>query len=224
LAGIPERTYRRRRARLRADQRSGKGPWPAPRVEAVEALAAKYAADWPAWGHRKVAAMMRADGHAVSTSTVQRALRRRGLLLPRGYRADRKSWAVLRRRVFHDPPTRRNRVWQTDFSEFETPTGGIWRISAVIDYVTKYCLAATVTTTCRGADALRCLDLAVAEAQRLLNLTDLGDDLRTLTRCRRRPFSRHRGHLPDSRLDRVSLPPGPQPGVSSRTGRRTPLG
>ena len=44
--------------------------------------------------------------------------------------------------VFHDPPTRRNRVWQTDFSEFETPTGGIWRISAVIDYVTKYCLAA----------------------------------------------------------------------------------
>ena len=120
--------------------------------------------------------MMRADGHAVSTSTVQRALRRRGLLLPRGYRADRKSWAVLRRRVFHDPPTQRNRVWQTDFSEFETPTGGIWRISAVIDYVTKYCLAATVTTTCRGADALRCLDLAVAEAQRLLNLSDLRGD------------------------------------------------
>jgi len=175
LAGIPERTYRRRRARLRAGD-VGKGPWPAPRVDAIDALAAKYAADWPAWGHRKVAAMMRADGHAVSTSTVQRALRRRGLLLPRGYRADRKSWAVLRRRVFHDPPTRRNRVWQTDFSEFETPTGGIWRISAVIDYVTKYCLAATVTTTCRGVDALRCLDLAVAEAQRLLNLTDLRAD------------------------------------------------
>src|SRR5690348_14481516 len=55
-----------------------KGPWPAPRVDAIDALAAKYAADWPAWGHRKVAAMMRADGHAVSTSTVQRALRRRG--------------------------------------------------------------------------------------------------------------------------------------------------
>jgi transposase InsO family protein len=162
-------------ARLRAED-VGKGPWPAPRVDAIEALAAKYAGDWPAWGHRKVAAMMRADGHAVSTSTVQRALRRRGLLLPRGYRADRKSWAVLRRRVFHDPPTRRNRVWQTDFSEFETPTGGIWRISAVIDYVTKYCLAATVTTTCRGADALRCVDLAVHEAQRLLNLTDLRGD------------------------------------------------
>jgi hypothetical protein len=32
-----------------------------------------------------------------------------------------------------------------DFSEFETARGGIWRICAVIDYATKYCLAATVT-------------------------------------------------------------------------------
>jgi putative transposase len=145
-------------------------------VDAVEAVAAKYAADWPAWGHRKLAAMMRADGLAVSTSTVERALRRRGLLLPRGYRADRKSWAVLRRRVFRDPPTRRNRVWQSDFSEFETTGGGIWRICAVIDYATKYCLAVTVTPTARGPDALACLQLAVAEAQRLTGLDDLRAD------------------------------------------------
>jgi transposase InsO family protein len=51
----------------------------------------------------------------------------------------------LRRKVFHDPPTERNRVWQTDFSEFETAGGGIWRICAVIDYATKYCLAARIT-------------------------------------------------------------------------------
>ena len=106
---------------------------PAPRVDAIEAVAAKYAADWPAWGHRKIAAMMRADGHQVSTSTVQRALRRRGLLLPTGFRADRRSWARLRKRVFRDPPRQRNWVWQMDFSEFETARGGIWRICAVID-------------------------------------------------------------------------------------------
>jgi hypothetical protein len=34
-------------------------------------------------GHRKIAALMRADGYVVSTSTVQRGLRQRGLLLPR---------------------------------------------------------------------------------------------------------------------------------------------
>jgi len=63
---------------------SVKGPWPAPVVDSVEAVSAKYAGAWPAWGHRKIAALMRADGHAVSTSTVERALRRRGLLLPVG--------------------------------------------------------------------------------------------------------------------------------------------
>jgi transposase InsO family protein len=175
LVGIPERTYRYRLARRRAGDPM-KGPWPAPRVDAVEALAAKYATDWPAWGHRKIAALMRADGHEVSTSTVERALRRRGLLLPRGFRADRKSWAMLRRRVFHDPPTERNRVWQTDFTEFETTGGGIWRICAVIDYATKYCLAATVTPTSRGADALACLNRALAEATRLTGCTDLRDE------------------------------------------------
>jgi transposase InsO family protein len=134
-------------------------------------VTAKYAEAWPAWGYRKIAALMRADGHEVTNSSVARALRRRGLLLPQGFRADRKSWAVLRRKVFRDPPTGRNRVWQTDFSEFETSHGGIWRICAVIDYATKYCLAITVTPTARGADALACLQLAIAEAQRLLPLT-----------------------------------------------------
>jgi putative transposase len=151
-----------------------KGPGPRPSLDDIEAAAAKYAADWPAWGHRKIAAMMRADGHDVSASTVLRALRRRGMVLPQGFRADRKSWAVLRRRVFRDPPTQRNRVWQTDFTEFETSAGGIWRICAVIDYATKDCLAVTVTA--RGQDALACLLDAVAEAERITGLDDLRDD------------------------------------------------
>ncbi|GAB3399374.1 transposase [Flindersiella endophytica] len=142
----------------------------------MEAVAAKYAADWPAWGHRKIAAMIRVDGHHVSTSTVQRALRRRGLLLPQGFRADRKSWAQVRQKVFRDPPTQRNRVWQTDFREFETSTGGIWRICAIIDYATKYCLAITISTTGRGGDAVDCLRKAIAEAVRLLDLDDLRAD------------------------------------------------
>jgi DNA-binding transcriptional regulator YiaG len=49
LAGILERTYWRRRARHRVGD-PPKGPWLAPRVDAIEAVAAKYAADWPAWG------------------------------------------------------------------------------------------------------------------------------------------------------------------------------
>lgn len=175
LAGIPERTYRHRLARLRAGS-SIKGPWPAPSVDAIEPIAAKYAADRPAWGHRKIAAMLRADGYQVSDSTVERALRRRNLLLPQGFRADHKTMARARRQVFREPPTHRNRVWQMDFSEFETTGGGIWRLCAVVDYATKYCLAATVTPTSRAGDAIACVKAAITEASELLGLVDLRDD------------------------------------------------
>lgn len=46
----------------------------------------------------------------------------------------------------------------------------------MIDYATKYCLAATITPTGRGSDALACLYAAVAEAQRVLGLSDLRED------------------------------------------------
>ena len=36
-----------------------------------------------------------------------------------------------------------------------------WRICAVIDYVTKYCLAITVTPTARGSDVTQIPDYAV---------------------------------------------------------------
>jgi transposase InsO family protein len=177
LAGIPERTYRFRLARLRTGgPLPVKGPWPAPKVDAVEAIAAKYAAEWPAWGHRKIAALMRADGHPVSDSTVERAMRRRGLLLPPGFRADHKTMARVRRQVFVEPVTHRNRVWQMDFSEFETLGGGIWRLCAVVDYASKYCLALTVTPTSRARDAIACVHLAISEATDLLTLTDLRTD------------------------------------------------
>ena len=96
LIGIPRRTYTRWRARAR-DGVTGKGPWPAPVVDALEPVAAKYAADWPAWGHRKIHWLMRADGIEVSASSVERAMRRRGLLQHQRHRLPpptvaRKKW------------------------------------------------------------------------------------------------------------------------------------
>jgi len=174
LLGMPRATWYRWRAAVGAD-RPAKGPWPAPVVEAIEPLAAKHAEAFDAWGYRKIWGLLRADGIVASQSSVRRAMARRGLLQPVGYQAERRQLAQARRAVFLDPPTRRNRVWQTDFSELESLAGGIWRLSGVVDYWAKVALACPVTTTQGSRDAIAALEAAQAEVERLLGRSLLED-------------------------------------------------
>lgn len=142
--------------------------WPAPVVDAIEQVAAEQAHRWSAWGHRRIWAMLRADGVRVSRSSVMRALARRDLLLPVRYQAERRQLAVARRAVFVAAPVRRNRVWQTDFTEFETTRGGTWRLAPVVDYATKLCLAVPASGTTGARDAITAIEAAIAEAEHLL--------------------------------------------------------
>lgn len=158
--GIPRATWYRWRRAARAPRRRA-----APVVDALEPIAAQYAETFAAWGHRKIWALLDADGHHVSSSSVARALGRRGLLLPVRYQAERRQLAQARRAVFVDPPTRRCRVWQMDFSEFETTGGGIWRLAGVVDYAAKVALACPVTTTQTATDAIASLEAARLQAE-----------------------------------------------------------
>lgn len=176
LIGIPRRTYTRWIAQHRA-RNPPKGPWPAPVVEAVEPIVEKYAQNWPAWGHRKIHALMRADDYDVSTSTVERAMRRRNLLQPVEYHRERRELAQARKAAFVDPPTRPNQVWQLDFSEFETTTGGVWRIAGCADYFSKYEFGWHLATTCNAGDAERAVRLAIAEAERLADGVPLAEQV-----------------------------------------------
>lgn len=107
LIGVPRRTYQYRLAKHRAGD-PPKGPWPAPVVDRIEPVVAKYAQDWPAWGHRKIAAIARIDGHDIgSMSSVKRAMARRGLLQPVRYQAERRQLAAARRAVFVEPVERK---------------------------------------------------------------------------------------------------------------------
>lgn len=83
----------------------------------------------PAWGHRKIWAMVRHDGHIVSQATVLRLLREEGLILPAAYQRERRKLAERRKTAFAQDPSGPNQVWQLDFTEFETTTGGTWRIA-----------------------------------------------------------------------------------------------
>ena len=168
LVGVPRRTYHGRLARHRGGD-PPKGPWPAPVVDRIEPTVAKYAAQWPAWGYRKIGAIAATDGHQVgSPSSVKRAMARRGLLQPVRYQAERRQLAAARREVFVDPPARRNRVWQADFSTFETTSEGTWRLCGVVDYAAKIALVCPVTTTQGATDLIAALQGAIETAETLL--------------------------------------------------------
>jgi transposase InsO family protein len=125
--------------------------------------------------------MMRADGVRVSAASVLRALKRLDLVLPARYQAERRALVAARKSAFLDPPSRRNRVWQMDFTEFETTAGGRWRICPVVGYATKTVLAAPVTSTSTTRDAVAALNAAIARAEELLGGSLLEDcvDLET---------------------------------------------
>lgn len=178
LFGIPERSYRRWQAKARVDL-PPKGPWPTPAQDAVERPAVDMASRWPAWGHRKITALLQADGVDCCEATVKRALARRQMLLPVTYKAERRELAKARSAAFAQPPTGRNQVWQLDFSEYETTTGGTWRLAGCADYFAKYEFGWHLATTCNRHDAIEAVQIAIAEAERVLTvplIVDLADE------------------------------------------------
>ena len=146
--GIPRSSW----YRWRAAGTATKGPWPTPAQDEVETDAKTLAGDWEPWGHRKLAELKRVGiddvaAGEVSDSTMYRVLRRNGLCLPPNYTGEVRQLAGIRKEAFISPPTRRNRLWQADFSEYETDTAGTWNLGGVVDYWAKVNLACEVTVT-----------------------------------------------------------------------------
>jgi transposase InsO family protein len=166
LIDMPERTWRRWQARARAGEPT-RGPWPRPVSDVVEPYVVKHAEAHTAWGHRKVWAMTRHDGHACSASTTLRIMRRRNLLQPADYTRERRQLAAARRAAFVVPPSGPNQVWQLDFSEFETSRGGTWRLAGCADYWSKYEFGWHTSLTANQRDAVAAVELAIVEAETL---------------------------------------------------------
>jgi hypothetical protein len=75
LLRMSRRSYFRRLVRLRSGE-TGNTRRPAPCTENCVSIVATYMGAWPGYGHRKLHALMMADGHITSPSTVLRAMRR----------------------------------------------------------------------------------------------------------------------------------------------------
>jgi transposase InsO family protein len=174
--GIPRSSW----YRWRSAGTGTKGPWPTPVQDAVEADAKTLAGDFDGWGHRKLAELKRVgidqvNPGEVSDSTMYRVLDRNGLCLPANYTAEVRQLAGIRKETFIDPPTRRNRLWQADFSEYETSGAGTWNLGGVVDYWAKVNLACEVTIRKTTKDAIWFFEAALAEVEVLLGVTWIED-------------------------------------------------
>ena len=83
--------------------------------------------------------------------------------------------AGIRKETFIDPPTRRNRLWQADFSEYETSAAGVWNLGGVVDYWAKVALACEVTIRKTTRDAIVFFEAALNEVETLLGVTWIED-------------------------------------------------
>jgi len=102
-------------------------------------------------------------------------LARNGLALPANYTAQVRQAAGVRKETFLTPPTRRNRLWQADFSEFETAAAGSWNLGGVVDYWARVNLACTVTVTKTTTQAVGFFEAALDEVEVLLGCTWVED-------------------------------------------------
>src|SRR3954451_19384889 len=78
----------------------------------------------PGQGDDRLLAAAATSIRSVSAAAGLRLLREEGLLLEANYQRERRQLAARRKAAFAVEPTAPNQVWQLDFTDFETTTGG----------------------------------------------------------------------------------------------------
>jgi transposase InsO family protein len=113
----------------------------------------------PRFGYRRIAALLRDQGHAANTKRVLRLWRQQGLLHRRKPRRRVRppvgGFVRTRASVPHE-------VWSVDFVADRTVEGRALRILVILDEYTRVCLAMLVARSIRGRDVRELLARLVA--------------------------------------------------------------
>ncbi len=118
----------------------------------------------PWYGYKRIAVMCRRAKQAVTNRDAYRVMKAHGLLhRPRAREAEVYQAA----RLYELLPSGPNQLWQMDVTYVHIPGSGWHYAVTVIDYYSRYLLAAHLTWSYCAAEVTRALELARAEAERL---------------------------------------------------------
>ena len=146
------------------DQRRPPGPPRKPIPDEVVRWVVHMAVTNPWYGYKKIAVMCRRAGQRVKNRQAHQVMEELGLLHKP---ICRKVEIYQAAKLFELLPARPNELWQMDVTYVHIPGFG-WRYAiTVIDYYSRYLLAAYLTDSYSAAEAVRALSLARGEAERL---------------------------------------------------------
>jgi len=145
-----------------APKKPGRKPKGVPEALAAEikTLAERY----PWWGYKRIAVIARREGLRVTNKQVYRVFKAEGLLQKKRVREARLYQAA---RLFELLPQAVNELWQADVTYLHIPGHGWWYAVTVIDYYSRYLLAARFTNSYSAQEAIVALAEARVEAERL---------------------------------------------------------
>lgn len=147
-----------------AAERKRPGPPPRAIPAALEQAIIAMATANPWYGYKRIAVMCRRAGTAVTNRQCYAVMKREGLLqkpLPREAELHQAA------KLFELLPTGPNQLWQMDVTYVHIPGFGWHYAVTVIDYYSRYLLAAHLTSSYSALAVIEALAIARAEAERL---------------------------------------------------------
>lgn len=139
-----------------------------PSVEIVAAIR-ETALAHPVWGYRRVWARLRHLG--VSRWQVQCTMKEEGLALASNWTQQVRERTKAQREYLHKPKAV-NELWQLDPTPIWIEGYGRYQAIAVVDYYSRYVLAAALSPHQRAVDLIAVLEEALAEARRYHELVE----------------------------------------------------
>jgi putative transposase len=145
-------------------QRKRPGPKATALPPEIVGAVVTMATENPWYGYKRIAVMCRRTAQAVTNRQAYRVMKDHGLLHKRRPTAPELYQAA---KLYELLPQQPNDLWQMDVTYVHIAGDGWWYVITVIDYYSRYLLAAHFTSSYCAAEAVAALALARAEAERL---------------------------------------------------------
>jgi transposase InsO family protein len=160
LLGLPCSSFFRRPVASRRRP----GPPPRPLDPQLSEVVLGFAQQFPWWGYKRLAVVLRRAGEGVTNRFVYRVLKAAGLLVKKRSRDVELYQAA---KLFELLPQGPNELWQADVTYIHIPGYGWWYAVTVIDYFSRYLLALHLSPSFDAASLIVGVEKAKAEAERI---------------------------------------------------------